>query len=520
VNRMPARTVKLCVLTILILAALWRFRQLDRDPPLISPSTGEWSDPGVYLYNARSFLRNHDWAPAEPHGLSVAPGFVLLATLWGLAFGSGYAAFAALSVICGFVAAASTARIAGKDPSILLATLFPLAISYTYFCFQRVPKGDMETLAVSAIAAAVLVSLENGRRERALAFAGGLLAALAPFIKLYGVLFAISSGAAWFLSPLLLDESWKKRWPRLTIWFVLGSLASIIFWLSWAVWLKQLGLDNVTGYAGRITESVTGTESTVGVARLVQSNLIYRQPIETLLATVAVARLLALRRWNWALLFCTTWLLTGFIAMSFMNYAPTRYRLLFIPPAVVLGSLLWMDLASGRASKLSARASGFVYGVTAWIAVQSLAYFCRSHPALNSLPLGAGWQLVYVLIGAIILWIFFERLPQPPVAFCLAGLMIAVAVPQWWIGERSSGYQMKTLAEDLERSYPGAVLVGPWSSELALWTNLDTPNHGEALPLNALLIEENQLFDTSEWMEIRRLRLDGIDRTLVVGRHR
>jgi hypothetical protein len=43
---MPARTVKLCALTISILAALWRFRQLDRDPPLISPSTGERSDPG------------------------------------------------------------------------------------------------------------------------------------------------------------------------------------------------------------------------------------------------------------------------------------------------------------------------------------------------------------------------------------------------------------------------------------------------------------------------------------------
>jgi hypothetical protein len=76
------------------------------------------------------------------------------------------------------------------------------------------------------------------------------------------------------------------------------------------------------------------------------------------------------------------------------------------------------------------------------------------------------------------------------------------------------------VAEDLERSYPGAVLVGTWSSELALWMNLDTPTHPETLPLNALLIEENQLFDASEWMEIRRLRLDGIDCTLVVGRHR
>ena len=79
---------------------------------------------------------------------------------------------------------------------------------------------------------------------------------------------------------------------------------------------------------------------------------------------------------------------------------------------------------------------------------------------------------------------------------------------------------MKTLAEDLERSYPGAVLVGTWSSELALWTNLDTSNRPEPLPLNALLIEDNQLFDTSEWIEVRRVRLDGIDRTLVVGRHR
>ena len=519
------KILRLIVLIILVAAGLWRFRELDRDPPVISASAGEWMDPGTYLYNARNFLRSHDWAPVNRHGLSVAPGFVLLATVWGSVFGSGYAGFVSRSVICGFIAAAATAYIAWRAGRISpLVTLFPFAISYTYFCFQRVPKGDMETLAVSSLAAAFLVGLENNRRASLLAFAGGVLAGLAPFMKLFGILFSLACGAAWLIRPLILNDSWDKPWRKATWWFVLGLASTVLLWLGWAFWLKDLGLGKLTDYAGAVTETVTGSGVTFGVARFIQSNLSYRQPVEALLVALAVGRLLFFRRWSWPVLFCAVWLMTGVAAVAFMPYAPTRYRLLFIPPAIVLASLYWSDLAAGRAATLSLGKSIVVYGLGAWATFQSVAYFCENHPGW-SLPYGGlSWQVFCVLLLTCSLWLIFERAGQRTLSVVLAALMIVLAIPQWWYGENATGYALKTLAADAERAYPHAVLFGGWGQEVALWSNLSTPSHLAPIPPNGIVIEEAHLFDTfhlsEEWAEVRRVPLRAFGQTIVIATHR
>ena len=102
--------------------------------------------------------------------------------------------------------------------------------------------------------------------------------------------------------------------------------------------------------------------------------------------------------------------------------------------------------------------------------------------------------------------------------------MIVFALPQWWYGENATGYAMKTLAADVERTYPRAVLFGGWGQELALWSNLSTPNHSGPIPPNGIVIEEAHLFDTfhlsEEWTEVRRVPVRAIRQTIVIATHR
>src|ERR1700722_17986870 len=101
--------VVLCSLT----AAVWRFRDLNRDPDIVTQtSLDAWGDPAYYLYNARSFALFGDWRASEGEYLYVIPGYALLAAAWFLTFGAGYAQAAGLSATCGFLIIAGTAKLA------------------------------------------------------------------------------------------------------------------------------------------------------------------------------------------------------------------------------------------------------------------------------------------------------------------------------------------------------------------------------------------------------------------------
>src|SRR3989442_8808248 len=155
-----ATIVFVFILLLLLPAAVWRFLDLERDPTLISGELGSWIDPGYYLYNARSYSLFGEWRAEEGHSLYIAPGYAFLAAFWFRMFGAGYAQAALLSILAGCVVILATALYAESVasehqmglPSYWrgCTALASLLLSYVFFALQRVPKADMESIALSS----------------------------------------------------------------------------------------------------------------------------------------------------------------------------------------------------------------------------------------------------------------------------------------------------------------------------------------------------------------------------------
>jgi len=210
---------------VTVLSIGWRFYDLDRDAAQVSWSQGELLDPGTYLYNARSFALRGEWRGEEGLGLRLAPGFALSSGLWLSLVGADYSRAALLSVLSGFVllaCCASAAEIAARRwftplPRWWAAmfTIWAMAISYIFFGLQQVPKGDMESMAVTGLSALLLFSLDsNTKHLRRNAFFAGLTMGLAPFIKLHASVFVFAAVLAWIAGYWLNDAEWRTGWQH------------------------------------------------------------------------------------------------------------------------------------------------------------------------------------------------------------------------------------------------------------------------------------------------------------------
>ncbi len=198
-----------------------------------------------------------------------------------------------------------------------------MSISYIFFGLQQVPKGDMESMALSSISALLLFSLDKEPQNRHLqrnAFLAGFTMALAPFVKLHAALFAFAAIVAWILGYWVNDEAWRSTWKRATPALAAGATCSLIVWGSWYFWL--MGQGGMAPIKSEVSLVFWGAPRTLW--SIFDSNVFYRQPVELALATIAALRYASSVRKNWTLLFCTIWFFWGIIFLSFIAYSPLR----------------------------------------------------------------------------------------------------------------------------------------------------------------------------------------------------
>ena len=95
--------IKIFLLLICLFLLLIRFHNVTANPPIISWSSGEWGDPAIYLYNARSYALFHEWRYEDSLAFFSTPGFTLSSTLWYKLFGAQYEVPVLITVISGLV---------------------------------------------------------------------------------------------------------------------------------------------------------------------------------------------------------------------------------------------------------------------------------------------------------------------------------------------------------------------------------------------------------------------------------
>jgi len=499
------------ILGLAVLAGAWRFFDLGRDPDIVTQSSQDaWGDPAQYLYNARSHVLFGEWRPSEGTTMYAAPGYTFLAAICLSLFGVVYSHTVVMAVLAGFVVIAATAMYAGtavrfdRDVSpayAIAASAVMLLGSYIIFANQRVPNGDMEALATSSLAALCLAGLQSVRlrvgsfKFCGLAVLGGLGIGLAPFVKVNNAIFAIAAVVAWLTSYFVLDADWKTRWRAAMPWLAAGVGFAICIWLAWAVWMYRISpvgvlaaqMDRLRIYSvltARPEDKNYNPRGTFSLLRFFQSNLMYRQPIEAVLAPLGFFSFFFGKRKNWAMFLASIWWLTGVAVMTNITPDPLRYRLIVWPAAIVLAAHSWSRLANGlrdqwtrRAQLLTALGLGIVFGAI-------LVYFASIR--LNRpISLSLQWMAFIVTIAVAYLMVrALAVLPPKPTALILALAFVVLSVPQWVAGERQVTHELAEAARRLDKYPADYVLGGGWGVFLGFsshrnayffWTPESTP---------------------------------------------
>lgn len=539
------RLIPASIVLLAIVAGIWRFVDLDRDPDIVTETSQElWSDPAWYLYNARSHALLGEWRVHEGGALYVAQGYSFLASAVFSVFGVTYANAEWMAILAGFLAIGATALLAGSaarsagssSAGARGAAAISLLGSYVICAQQRVPNGDMEALAVSTAAAACLAqiqSIDAARRPFAFKLVSalaGLGIALAPFVKLHNGIFSAAAVAAWAAGYFLLDDDWKAQWRKATPWIALGMAIGAAIWMAWFFWLfqspgnqleAQLGRLRIYSVAAAPQENVF-PRSNVGPMRYFQSNLIYRQPLETALAALAFFVFLLRRKGSWPLLLLSVWWITGIAALMNMTMDPLRYRLIVWPAVVSMAASLWVSFRDstyrplqGVFEAVTAFGLGMVFGSAAVYLVNFKLGVAAGPAAL----------MIYILaIGASFVCLRLLRaIPQPRIAWALAVLFVLMSVPQWIGGERQVSHELLNASRHFEKFPAETVFGGYWAVRLAFssprnayffWTT-DALTNVSVIANNADTILETPL----PWHELERTRLRRslIDIEIVLG---
>jgi hypothetical protein len=482
--------------TILIfglVAGIWRFFDRNRDPDIVTETSQDaWGDPSFYLYNARSRVLFGDWRARESLSLYVTPGYAFLSALSFWIFGTTYSTAMIQSTLAGFVMIAATgwaaecaARAEGdvRRFHALAGSVVSMLASYVIFAVQRVPNGDMESLAVMTSAAALMCSLQSidldrhRTRFRWAAVLAGCATGLAPFVKLHTGLYSFASLCAWLFSYFLIDSSdWKIRWRRATPFLAAGLAMAGLIWIGWIFWLYGLGvLSEVSRQASRLGVFSVFTvnahdphaRTKFDLTRFFQSNLFYRQPVETLLATFGLFSFWTSRRRNknWPLLLCSIWLAVGIVALMGMTVSPMRYRLIFWPAILVVATQFWTTLASARSNAFCLENRRIAAMGTGVALACIIAYFVSARLHWGNVEVVALILMIPSIGAAVALWKALPRLDPQILALGAALILVGVTVPQWINGERSVSHELLQTSTALEK-YPNAVLGGGWGVRL------------------------------------------------------
>src|SRR3954470_19787825 len=99
-------------IALALVAGVWRFYDLERDPDVVTAMSQEsWGDPVYYLYNARSHVLFGDWRPDEGGAMYISPGYTFLASFWMSVFGPTFSNMVLLAALSGFVTIAAASWI-------------------------------------------------------------------------------------------------------------------------------------------------------------------------------------------------------------------------------------------------------------------------------------------------------------------------------------------------------------------------------------------------------------------------
>jgi len=560
------RTWQWLLIVILLTAAVWRFADLERDPPLVSWTATDWSDPGLYLYPARSFLLFGDWRPSEAAVLSKAPGYVLASVVWCEVFGYSYAHAVLLALFSGFITIAAVGVIARNlatfddhraSPNVAgIAALVSLLLSYIWFGQQMVPRADMESIAIAALTAMLFTQAEvhrrNGKEARArqLIFFAGLGCGLAPFMKNNQIVFTTAALTGWIGSYFVLDQEWKAFWRKSTRNLTSGLLASGILWAGWILWMYSIGAlrdlplwleVSFGGVSPVITRLFVPESMSPKIAlqsmpfvpgRFFESNLLYRQPVETFLCIVTFCRLLLDRkRWNWPTILILNWIFLGVVIMSFLEYNPIRFRILFLPPAFVLAACQWNELRLGLFRMTSDTRRAVLIGVTGAITGYVAIQLTSNHFLSSELvPLGGllfSEFVIFSLFLASTTYLALFWLRPRTLSLVLTIVFFGVTIPQWIKGEVRHSHELRDIGHYIETKYHNAILSGGWAPEIGLWTKLDvytgSPWTPEAMRKVTLVVDESVNIEVTDppplpWQRLENLELPAIKHHLeIVG---
>jgi hypothetical protein len=303
-------------------------------------------------------------------------------------------------------------------------------------------------------------------------------------------MFSLAALAAWALGWCVGDLEWRRTWRKATPFLLAGLALTAIVWIPW-FWLTDVRNLAGTTLSAPFEQSVTAVP--LGrLSSLFQSNLFYRHPVEIGLALLGIAICLRQVVMYWSLFFMTIWFGLGVAIFSVLTYSPTRYRLLFALPVVVLATQAWMSMRTGEWFEASHERS--VVLTVAWI------IFAVSEFLAIQFRFNLSWPIAPVLLAAVVMGIFLAWLCRcvpkrwwPAIAMVILAVMLAVSVPQWIRGERRD-HVYQRLALSLVAHNPGIIFGGDIGCQLALWTNEDCSidyTESATRPVTHLLIRES-----------------------------
>ena len=204
------------------------------------------------------------------------------------------------------------------------------------------------------------------------------------------------------------------------------------------------------------------------------SNIVYRQPVELVLALLAAARYIGSIRRNWSLLFITVWFISGLIFISAMSYSPLRYRFVFIVPTVILAAHLWTSLIADRVQVLTTRVSRFAQAIAltllSFVGIDTILMRLGFHPGMALFYAGAATAGILIARRYAR---YFTLVSKPALGVALLAATLAIALPQWLDGEFHRGHGLQNIAMKVVAADPQMVLSGDVGAEIALWTDLD-----------------------------------------------
>ena len=513
--------IKIFLLLLCLFLLLIRFHNVTANPPIISWSSGEWGDPAIYLYNARSYALFHEWRYEDSLAFFTTPGFTLSSTLWYKLFGAQYEVPVLITVISGLVGLCLTSYLTFlmmKETVFVFSDekyskfflLLPLLVvtaglfSHTFFVFQRVPKGDMEgiTLCIASALCFVTGLSKNSKAMNSLAF---FLAFLAAFIK---TLYAI------FLPILILYILFNlKDCKKNLLSYLIGIASGAAIWAVWFFWLAHLNIFEewfkaLFYQASYISVGVdvahkasTGPISSFP-PRFFQTNLFLRQPAETLLTAIGISSVILLKPRNSVLRFSAIWLAFGIVILSIFHYVPLRYRLFIAPPAAILSAFALTTKFDNHTRKLIAIVSSFIL---------SLALCGTLSGRINS-P-AASIILTLIAIVPIAFFLYALLAPSRRAIFLILVVSIFCAGNTffWMKGGFSEGPGPKELSQILDTEFHERAVSGLWGVRAALLLpDIDAYLIPEKVPpsKNILLIEQKSHLpkNLDNWKELRRFQ--------------